>query len=106
MVYTPWKSLRLPFYGLRLWSKGGPIPKPWLIGGLLGGLLVSTKYVTGTDECRRENYYNGYPEGGWNPIKEMDQKYYTMYIRQHGIDITDPALTGMSRAALEEQIRA
>ena len=67
--------------------------------------LVCVKYHNNGGDNRRLAYYNGYPTA-WDPVKEKDQKYYAMYIRQHGVDITDPALTGMSKDALAEQVRS
>ena len=72
------------------------IPWSWAFGAMVTSTLLFAKYSGFTPENRREEYMAGYPKVG-DKVAEVDQKYYAMYIRQHGIDITDPIFTGRPR---------
>eukprot|EP01063_Lacrimia_lanifica_P002544 TRINITY_DN1133_c0_g2_i1.p2 TRINITY_DN1133_c0_g2~~TRINITY_DN1133_c0_g2_i1.p2 ORF type:complete len:107 (+),score=59.52 TRINITY_DN1133_c0_g2_i1:54-374(+) len=105
MVYAAWKVLRLPFYVTKTWTQTRDgIFLPFCIGAMCVEIGLLWKYTT-LSEAQEKECYVHYPEAT-DPITERNKKYYTMFLKQQGIDITDPAFTGMERAQLEAQINS
>ncbi|KAJ9447998.1 hypothetical protein DIPPA_11751 [Diplonema papillatum] len=97
MVYTPWKTLRQPLYTYRFWtSHQHSAPWPIIMGTMMMSAVWMLKYTKLSESQRKSIYPEGYPEAH-DPILEVDQKYYSMFIRQQGIDITDPVFTGRAK---------
>eukprot|EP00755_Sulcionema_specki_P027034 Sspe_Gene.16427::Locus_5785_Transcript_1_1_Confidence_1.000_Length_419::g.16427::m.16427 len=104
MVFTHYKCLRLPFFMARFFTRSGSIPAGSIALGFVGMTFWQMKYQAQLDyDYVKKTYLNGYPEAR-DPLMEQQQKYAALHVRQHGIDITDPVFTGVSKQELARQM--
>eukprot|EP01060_Flectonema_neradi_P032429 TRINITY_DN514_c2_g1_i2.p2 TRINITY_DN514_c2_g1~~TRINITY_DN514_c2_g1_i2.p2 ORF type:complete len:109 (+),score=23.38 TRINITY_DN514_c2_g1_i2:82-408(+) len=104
MVYTPWKALKMPFYATRYWSRNEYIHIPVFITALSFITFQIARMAVVDEEGRRAQYHNGYPTA-WDPLREKEQAFYSMYFKQNNINIFDPMFTGVDGDELEKQLK-